>query len=238
MELTNLVPDKSTLKKAIIKSQHCQRNWDLERQIPEEDLEILEFAATQCPSKQNVAHYKVHMITNRDLIEKIHAETNGFVYRDTPLGPKPDTPKGPNDTDVKYTTNTQVLANLLIVLEDYTDLSLWGDRVRNTETRFISTGQDADGKRAQVMQFDRNVAVGIAAGYLNLTATLLGYSTGCCSCMNHDNIAKILGMKTHPLLLMGIGFKDPNKNRRIHQLRDDFVFPTKPKQEIPVVRHY
>ena len=237
MELSSIISDNSTLKKAIIKSQHCQRNWDLSREIPEEDLEILEFAATQCPSKQNVAHYKIHMITNRELIEKIHAETNGFVYRDTAFGPQPHTPEGPNDPKVKYTTNTQVLANLLIVFEDHTDLSLWDDKIRNTETNFIASNQDADGKRTKVMHFDRNVAVGVAAGYLNLTATLLGYSTGCCSCMNHANIAKILGMKTHPLLLMGIGFKDPERNRRVHHLRDDFVFPTKTKQDIPVVRH-
>jgi len=237
MELSSMVSDNSTLKKAIIKSQHCQRNWDLSREIPEEDLDILEFAATQCPSKQNVAHYKLHMITNRELIEKIHAETNGFVYRDTPVGPQPHTPEGPNDPKVKYTTNTQVLANLLIVFEDYTNLSLWEDKNRNTETRAVSTGQDPNGRRAQVLHFDRNVAVGIAAGYLNLTATLLGYSTGCCSCMNHDNIAKLLGLKTHPLLLMGIGFKDPERNRRVHHLREDFVFPTKTKQNIPVVRH-
>lgn len=229
--------EKTDIKKAIVKSQHCQRNWDLTREIPEEDLELLEYAATQCPSKQNVAHYKVHMITNRDLIEQIHAETSGFTYRETPFGPQPDSMSGPDDTDIKYTTNPQTLANLLIVLEDYTDLSLWDDKVRNQETRFIAGGHDANGKRAQVMHFDRNVAVGIAAGYLNLVATLLGYYTGCCSCMNHDNISKILGMKTHPLLLMGIGFKDPEKNRRIHHNRDDFVFPTKTKQEIPVVRY-
>ena len=237
MELSSIISDNSTLKKAITKSQHCQRNWDLTREIPEEDLEILEFAATQCPSKQNVAHYKLHMITNRELIEKIHAETKGFVYRDTSVGPRPYTPLGSNDPAAKYTTNSQVLANLLIVFEDHTDLSLWGDKNRNTETMAIATGQDPDGAREKVMTFDRNVAVGVAAGYLNLTATLLGYSTGCCSCMHHENIAKILGMKTHPLLLMGIGFKDTERNRRIHHLREDFVFPAKPKQPIPVVRH-
>ena len=237
MELSNLVSDKSTLKKAIIKSQHCQRNWDLTREIPEQDLALLEFAATQCPSKQNVAHYKVHMITNRELIEKIHAETNGFTYRETASGPRPHTSTGSNQSVIKYTTNTQTLANLLIVLEDYTDLSLWGDQNRNSETFAVANNTDHDGKKAKVMAFDRNVAVGVAAGYLNMTASLLGYSTGCCTCMNHDNIAKILGMETHPLLLMGIGFKDPKRNRRLHHLRNDFVFPAKPKQPIPVVRY-
>jgi nitroreductase len=237
MNSENFFEERSILKKAITKSQHCQRNWDLTKQIPNEDLEVLEFAATQCPSKQNIAHYKVHMITNRQLIEQIHAETNGFVYRDTVDGPKPYTPTSPVDPEMKYTTNTQVLANLLIVLEDYTDLSLYENKIRNSESNFVSSEYNVDNKYSKVMHFDRNVAVGIAAGYLNLTATLLGYSTGCCTCMNHENIKNILGMKTHPLLLMGIGFKNVEKNRRIHQLMDNFIFPAKPKQEIPIIRH-
>ena len=60
------------IKKAVIKSQHCQRNWDLSKSMPKEDLDVLVFAATNCPSKQNVSFYKVHVITNRDVIEKIH----------------------------------------------------------------------------------------------------------------------------------------------------------------------
>ena len=35
MELSSIISDNSTLKKAITKSQHCQRNWDLTREIPE-----------------------------------------------------------------------------------------------------------------------------------------------------------------------------------------------------------
>lgn len=235
MELSELEKEtRSGIQKAIIKSQHCQRNWDLSQQIPEEDLKLLEIAATQCPSKQNVAHYKVHFITNREIIEQIHNQTNGFVYKDK----KSTSTESLSDyEDVKSVTNSQTLANLLVVLEDYTNLSLWEDIKRNEQTREVGANVNADIKQQQILHFDRNVAVGIAAGYLNLSATLLGYSTGCCSCMNHSEIKKILGLKGNPLLLMGIGFKDPTKNRRIHQLQDDFVFPTKPKQEIPVVRH-
>ena len=35
------------------------------------------------------------------------------------------------------------------------------------------------------------------------------------------------------LLLMGIGFKNTEMNRRVHHTNHDFVFPTKIKQEIP-----
>ena len=59
------------LKKSIYKSQKCQRNWDLSKDIPKEDVEVILTSATQCPSKQNLPYYKVHAITDRKMIEKI-----------------------------------------------------------------------------------------------------------------------------------------------------------------------
>ena len=62
-----------------MKSQHCQRNWDLSRSLPEEDIKTLQTAVTQCSSKQNRVFYKVHFITNRDIIESIYDKTEGFM---------------------------------------------------------------------------------------------------------------------------------------------------------------
>lgn len=207
--------DHSTITKAIIKSQHCQRNWDLNKQIPEDDLQLLVTAGTNCPSKQNIAFYKLHFITDRNIIENIHDQTKGFVIKLSP-------------THNEYTTNPQTLANLLIVFEKYSNLSNSFDQNRNDQTRNLSKGiDDATHDR------DRLLAVGVAAGYINLTANLLGYSTGCCSCMNEKAVREILSVDNEILLLMGVGYKDPAKNRRIHQ-KEDYVFPTKPKQEIIV----
>ena len=58
--------------KAIQRSQRCQRNFDLDKVIPQSDLELLKEAATQCPSKNNVACYKVHFITDQDIIKKVY----------------------------------------------------------------------------------------------------------------------------------------------------------------------
>ena len=60
------------VKKAIIRSQHCQRNWDLQKQIPQDDIDLIVHSVTNCPSKQNISFYKVHVITNRQFIENIH----------------------------------------------------------------------------------------------------------------------------------------------------------------------
>ncbi len=210
--------DYSYIQKSIIKSQHCQRNWDLSKNMPEDDLDLLVTAATQCPSKQNIAFYKLHFITDRYLIEEIHKHTLGFVTKIT-------------DNNTEYTTNSQVLANLLVIFEKYTNLTSDIDQKRNDQTRNLSTGIEDN-------FFDRDqlISVGVAAGYLNLTATLLGYSTGCCSCFDNDPIAKLLNLDKSILLLMGIGHKDQNRNRREHQT-ENFVFPTKPKQPIDVVFH-
>ena len=43
------------IKKSIIRSQHCQRNWDLAKEVYEADLELMLHSVTQCPSKQNAA---------------------------------------------------------------------------------------------------------------------------------------------------------------------------------------
>jgi nitroreductase len=211
------------IRNAIIKSQHCQRNWDLSKKVPPADIDLLVTAATECPSKQNVAFYKAHFITDRDMIEDIHDTTRGFTTSNHPSGAE---------------TNTQTLANLVVMFE-MLDLeeSLLDDKVtRNNHTRdFAKNGWSEDSMRQ--LKRDAYTAVGVAAGYLNVTATLLGYSTGCCQCFNGDTLRKITAIKGEPLLVMGIGFKDGNKPRREHQNRSDFTFSTKKKQPISVEYH-
>tara|TARA_R110000851_G_scaffold56741_3_gene132425 strand:+ start:7825 stop:8478 length:654 start_codon:yes stop_codon:yes gene_type:complete len=211
------------IRDAIIKSQHCQRNWDLSKEISQDDMDLLVTAATQCPSKQNVAFYKAHFITDRALIEDIHDTTRGFTTNEHPSGAE---------------TNTQTLANLVIMFEmlDLEDTIVDDDVSRNIHTRdFVKNGWTEDSMRQ--LTRDAYTAVGVAAGYLNVTATLLGFSTGCCQCYDAEKLRQITCIKGKPLLLMGIGFKQEGVNRRKHQLRDDFMFSTKQKQPITVEFH-
>lgn len=207
----------SDITKAIHRSQHTQRNFDLSKEMPAEHLELFKVAATQCPSKQNIAHYKIHMITNRDVIEKVHALTP--IMRHDGKG---------------MTSNSQVLANLLVVFEEYRDMSNAKDQGRNDETTMLYAKGQNDQRAYDVLERDANVAVGIAAGYLNLVGGLMGYGTGCCQCMDEPAVMEVLGLTGRPLLLMGIGFKNEDLNRRVHHSQPDFVFPTRSKQEIPV----
>ena len=80
------------------------------------------------------------------------------------------------------------------------------------------------------------MAVGIAAGYANVTSAMLGYGTGCCACFDDKAIGKLLNAKKGILLMMGIGFKDPNRPRREHH-ETGFIFPTKAKQKIRVKKY-
>ena len=207
MEITH-----KTIRKAILKSQHCQRNFDLSRDIPEKDIELMKTAISQCPSKQNLAFYKAYFIFDRSIIESIHTYTKGF-------GIDPE----------NYQTNSQTLANLLVV---FTESPL--TEVRNEESLSIVGKGKTDKDDLFIVRKDRDQAVGIAAGYLNLTASLLGYSTGCCACFDKGKIQTLLKTQETPLLLMGIGFRDFSRNRRQHHKDKDFIFPTFQKQTVEI----
>jgi len=228
---------RTFINKAITSSQHCQRNFDLTRDIPKKDIDQMVYAVTQCPSKQNSAFYEMHFITNRDMIEDIHEHTTGFTTKMDPY---------------EAETNSQVLGNLLVIFAEHdyvedmrseaktglhrTEGGQLGDDKHyrsDAEAMLAKTGElPADVK--QYLEVDKNVAIGIAAGYLNLTSSLLGYRTGCCQCFDVDAVQRAADLPTKPILLMGIGYNNPKMNRRRHQVRPDFMFPTKKKQEIKV----
>jgi len=201
---------REEMVKAIIKSQHSQRNWDLSRQIPEDDIKILEAAVTQCPSKQNFAFYKTTFITNRSIIEKIHEKSTGLGYVDAETQQRVEC------------TNPQTLANLLVVFEEITPSAYFDKHhaLRNNNSK-------------SVFERDRDTAVGIAVGYMNVVATMLGYETGCCACYDQEAIQEILGSENKPVLLMGVGYKDPNRQRREHHTLGVKI-PRRPKEEIKV----
>jgi nitroreductase len=208
------------ITKAIIRSQHCQRNWDLSKEIPEEDLNLIVTAATQCPSKQNIAYYNLHVVTNRSVIEALHDQTKGFTI---------------SYNSPEKQTNSQVLANIVLVFEEsgWANNKTVDQKFRNEES-FSLVKQTADHSVIESLNKDKHMAVGVAAGYVNLTASLLGYATGCCACFDSHGIQQVLNLQKPPLLLMGIGYKNPLMNRRVHHNDHSFVFPTKEKQPIAV----
>lgn len=201
---------RNEIKKSVIKSRHTQRNWDLSKNIPEEDIDVLVHAVANCPSKQNFAFYKAHFITNRDVIEQIHANSLGLGYAHPETGERVEC------------TNPQTLANLVVAFEA-TDMS----------PEYLKKFKNNDSSDIDVLRRDREMAVGIAAGYLNVIATMLGYQTGCCACYDKPKVQEILGFKNPSILLMGIGYKDPTRQRRDHHT-EHVMIPSRAKEEIAI----
>ena len=149
------------LKEAISLSYYPQYNWDLSKDIAEEDLELFKLALRECPSIDNNTYFRVHFIKNRELIEKIYDYSEG-------IGPKRNT--NPDEVNLEEDVNpkqTQILANLLVLFE------------RNSEY-FKKHHDEWDTYRGEEFAEyrDRNLAVGTAVGYLTLICSLLGYKTG------------------------------------------------------------
>ena len=225
------------LEKTIAKSQRCQRNWDLSREIPIEDIKTMKTSVAQCSSKQNRVFYKCKFITNREIIEKIYRTTGGAGYHDgiwktlnewgltKEEALKKDmlqnTMKDRTDYWAKrvydnsdMSTNPQVLANLLVVFIRDRDPS---EGYRNKEERehgkFLSENLEHE-----FVKRDEQIALGIGAGYLTLTANMLGYASGCCQCGDMKKISEMLGETEPALLLMGIGYPDSSRSRLLHHV--------------------
>ena len=197
--------DLKKIKKAILRSQRCQRNWDLDKQLSDEQLDMILFAATECPTKQNIPFYSVKVLQDRESIEAIYELTFGPNPSDESTGKK----------------NPQVLANTLLVFTQH-DFEKDIGKNRSPETAHqVKSEEDL-----RIIRDDTLQAIGIAAGYVNMTASMLGLQTGCCKCMcDKDAIQRILCTDEKPMLLMGVGFKDTEKGRREHHLTSE-IMPT------------
>jgi len=199
----------SSIVKAIHRSQHTQRNFNREKVMPIEDIKTIITAATQCPSKQNLAFYDLHIIQNHDVIDEIYKTTTNMVM-------KPEARVGN-----ERLSNPQVLANLLLVFTQSDFINSSKIDHKNLKDLREDTPSNRDHKR--ILEADMHQAAGIAAGYVNIVSTLLGYETGCCRCvMDHQKLLSLLGIdkKVPILLLMGVGFKNDGMNRRIHPLKN------------------
>lgn len=193
------------LKKAIDSSQKAQRNYDLTKSITNEVLDLLIYAASNSPSKQNEVHFKLKVFTDQNVIRQIYNETKKFTLG---IGEALDKEKGEEWLyDNRSVTNSQILSNILFVYVDDE-----GEARGATHLR----GQNNDSFGRQVLNEQKNYSIGISVGELILTANLLGYKTGICSAMNQDNVKNLLNLDKDPKLLVGIGIPDSQLERRQH----------------------
>ena len=194
------------IQESILSSQPCQRNWDLSKQIPKKDIDLILHSATQCPSKQNQNYYAIHVITDRELIQELYECSI--------------TPKG----DRK---NPQLLANVVLLFERAVPkLPVSYEELR--VQALVGTKQDKI-----ITDKDATISVGIAAGFVNLTSSLLGYQTGFCTCFAGEIVKSIFDIKGEPLLAIGIGIKNEEKEHYVdHDTSENITTHTKQKIDI------
>ena len=199
------------LKKAIDSAQRSQRNYDLSKSIPQDDLETLIYAAVNSPSKQNETHYSLYVYTDQDIIRQIYNNTKKFtMIRDQQDAD--ESFKVENDIfiqdDTKSVTNSQIYANVLFAyVEEQGD---------SRGVQHKAAKENPNSTAAKVYNEQIAYSMGISVGELILTANLLGYKTGICSAMDSKPIKKIVGSKNHVKLLVGVGFDNAGTDRRLH----------------------
>lgn len=199
------------IKNAVDSAQKAQRNYNLSKTIPQEDLDTLIYAAVNSPSKQNETHYSLSVYTDHDTIRQIYNHTKKFTL----IRDKSDIEKSFGEKDGKYwqndensVTNSQILSNVLFAY-----VQEQGEPRGGTHR----IGQiNPNGNAAAIYKEQQDYSIGISVGQLILTANLLGYRTGICSAMDSRPIKKIVGTENSVKLLVGIGYPNIDTDRQLH----------------------
>lgn len=199
------------IKQAVAVTNRAQRNYDLTKSIPQEDLDTLIYAAVNSPSKQNETHYSLHVYTDQTIIKEIYSHTKKF----TMIRDKQDQDESFKvedgvfiQNDAKSVTNSQIYANALFVY-----VVEQGD-TRGSQHK--AAKENPNSTAAKVYNEQVAYSMGISVGELILSAGLLGYKTGICSALDTRPIRDILGIKQNPKLLVGVGIPNSQLDRTQH----------------------
>ena len=199
------------IKQAVAVTNKAQRNYNLTKFIPQEDLDTLIYAAVNSPSKQNETHYSLHVYTDETIIKQIYSHTKKFtMIRDKQ--DQDESFKVEDDVfiqnDAKSVTNSQIYANALFVY-----VAEQGD-TRGSQHK--AAKENPNSTAAKVYNEQVAYSIGISVGELILSAGLLGYTTGICSALDTRPIRDILGIKQNPKLLVGVGIPNSQLDRTQH----------------------
>jgi len=211
--------------------QHCQRNWDLSREVSEEHIDNLLAIATQMPIKQNNDYFDLAVVTDRSVIERmVHLTPRGAYDPDNEresrmlarLYPDPSTyPKGIETFEQLLETwqwNPQVLAPVLMV---FVRKPLNIDDIDDRSGYATLWGQNSQTFQSQIEQ-DMFTAIGLAAGAMIAYARDKGMATAMCTCHNHQAIGKLLGYDEgyRSQLIFCVGYPNPNLPYKQHHVID------------------
>jgi nitroreductase len=202
---------RDNIKHAVDVTNKAQRNYDLTKSIPQEDLDTLIYAAVNSPSKQNETHYSLHVYTDQDIVKQIYNHTKKFTMirdqqdQDESFSIENDVFVTHGETSV---TNSQIYANALFVYVK--------DEGNTRGSQHRAAKENPNSTAAKVYNEQIAYSMGISVGELILSAGLLGYTTGICSALDTRPIRDILGIKQNPKLLVGVGFPNIQLERTQH----------------------
>lgn len=232
MENDSIKLNREQLKTMLWDSQRCQRNWDLSKSIPDEDLELLIHAIKSSPSKQNEKHFKVYAITNYDIRKNIYDNTKNFAHDADGISMCFN-----QDGTINYKNQSQLIGNVLFVFcREKNDIyrsgeSFSGGKFSKEDMNVLRAGtvdmSTAEKKKAAQDKLNSYAlqAIGISVGYLILTAHMLGYKTGCSSGFDGDSVVNATG-NDYPETIVAVGFDDKNRNRLEEHFEPHRLFPS------------
>lgn len=200
------------IENAVNIAQRAQRNYDLTKTICDQDLKTLIHVASNSPSKQNETHYELHVFTDQNIIREIYEQTKLFLL----MNKDDDFSKlyGEKDnqfwqSDERSVHNSQILGNLLFVYFEHQGPPRGGT---HAQAQSGKNNQESSTKYREQISY----SIGVSSGQLTLSAAMLGYKTGFCSAFRKGAVSEICGTNKMPKLLVGIGFENPNIDRRFH----------------------
>jgi len=133
------------------------------------------------------------LMTDEDNHEDLYGEINGEFWQ----------------SDERSVHNSQVLANALFVYFEHR-----GDPRGGTHAQAHKGEENFDSELKYHTQI--GYSIGVSSGQLTLSAALMGYKTGYCSAFFKGPVKKICNTERMPKLLVGIGFENPDLDRRMH----------------------
>ena len=213
------------IKSAVDVTQRAQRNYDLTKYMPQEHLDTLIYAASNSPSKQNETHYRLHVYTDKEIIEQVHNSTKKFT-----LGIHQALEEGKGEEwlyENRSVTNSQIYANVLFIYEEIRGAPRGATHLR---------AQAGDKKSQEYAAEQRYYSIGISIGELILSASLLGYKTGICSAMDDEAISSSENPKSlfNPILTLSPSRMYANLPSSCNLIANSFAMVDLPEPDKPV----
>lgn len=175
--------------------QKCQRNFNLEKAVPEDTAKWLLDIGYATPTKQNLDTFEIVCIRNRDSIKKfVKAATNSPEEFQDML------PSLQKMLKEGRTQNPQTDANLLFLF--FIKRKQRKSKMREERERGCpSSGQ---------YRVTTNLEIGISASAIGIAAHSIGMKTGFCSCIDHNALPDMLSQykinKYDLEVMLGVGY--------------------------------